>query len=325
MRIVFCGGGDFGLNSLRWLAGSEHDVVLVVTQPPRPAGRGRKVVRTAISELAETLGLACLETADINTPEHTARIRHLEPDIIVVIALGQKIGPELLRVPHCRTINLHSSLLPKYRGAAPINWAIINGETETGLTVIELNEQWDAGEMLGQARTPIGAEETAGELHDRLAAMGPDLLAEVLENIARGTITPLPQNHALASRAPKLKKADGAIDWSREAAVLRNQIHGMWPWPGAQCLLLQGGKNTPETILLARARTPDTPDEESVKVRVMPGPAPRPGELLDDLTIQCGRSRLQLLEVKPAGGRLMSFADFVNGRRLKPRDRFLNA
>ncbi|MBN2211589.1 MAG: methionyl-tRNA formyltransferase [Sedimentisphaerales bacterium] len=324
MRIVFCGGGDFGVNSLRWLAGSEHEVALVVTQPARPAGRGRKVVRTAIAQEAEALKLPCLETADINAPEHTARIRQLEPQVILIIALGQKIGPELLHVPRCRTINLHSSLLPKYRGAAPINWAIINGETETGLTVIELNEQWDAGEILGQARTPIGVEETAGELHDRLAAMGPGLLAEVLNNIARGTVTPLPQNHALASRAPKLKKTDGAIDWSREATVLRNQIHGMWPWPGAQCLLLQSGKNTPETVLLARARTPDSPEEEPIKAWVMPGPAPQPGELLDDLTIQCGRGRLQLLGVKPAGGRLMSFTDFVNGRRLKPRDRFLN-
>lgn len=324
MRIVFCGGGDFGVNSLNWLATSGHEVALVVTQPARPAGRGRELTPTAIAEVAQALHLPCLETADINASEHTARIRRLEPQVILVIALGQKIGPELLRVPKCRTMNLHSSLLPKYRGAAPINWAIINGETETGLTVIELNEQWDAGEILGQVHTPIGAEETAGELHDRLAAMGPDLLAEVLEKLAHGNLAPLPQNHALACRAPKLKKTDGAIDWSREAAVLRNQIHGMWPWPGAHCLLLQSGKNTPETVLVARARSVEVSEAEPVRAWVMPGPAPQPGELLDDHTIQCGRGRLQLLEVKPAGGRMMSFNDFVNGRRLRSHDRFLN-
>ena len=171
MRIVFLGSGDFGCSSLRRLQECGHALLQVVTQPARQSGRGRKVKPTAIAALAAELKLPCVETANVNAADVVTKIRAFEPEVLVVIAFGQKIGKELLQIPNCRVINLHGSLLPKYRGAAPINWAIINGETETGLTVIELNEQWDAGDILGQVKTQIQPTQTAGELHDRLAEM----------------------------------------------------------------------------------------------------------------------------------------------------------
>lgn len=311
MRMVFLGGGEFGTVSLEWLADSGHEVALVVTQPARPSGRGQKVVATSIADLAQRRHLTCMETADVNTPENIQRILSLRPQVLLVIAFGQKIGTELLHVPDAKTINLHSSLLPKFRGAAPINWAIINGETETGLTVIELNDQWDAGAILGRLKTPIRPDETAGELHDRLAAMGPQLLEDVLNKIASGTIEPLPQDHSQACRAPKLKKTDGALDWSRPALTLRNQIHGLWPWPGAYCQVQPTGKDRPERLMVARTQSL----EKTCSAE--------PGTLSNDLTIACGQGQLRLLEVKPDNGRLMRFTDFVNGRRLQPGDRFL--
>lgn len=312
MRMIFLGGGEFGVPSLDWLTQSGHDVALVVTQPARPAGRGQKLLPTPIASLAQRLQLPCLETADVNTPENIRKILALNPQILLTIAFGQKIGTELLHVPGGLTINLHSSLLPKYRGAAPINWAIINGETETGLTVIEINDQWDAGAILGRLKTAMNPQETAGELHDRLAGMGPQLLDEVLKKIEAGNIQPLPQDHSQACRAPKLKKTDGAIDWSRSALVLRNQIHGLWPWPGAYCQLRQTGKPKTERLAIARVRVHETATQAT------------PGLVAKDLTVACGQHRLELLEVKPDNSRLMSFADFVNGRRLQPGDQFLN-
>ena len=317
MRIIFLGSGEFGCESLRWLNGSGHEVVQVVTQPARRAGRGRKVIATPIARLAAELNLPCREAGDVNEPAITQSIVDLKPDILLVIAFGQKIGPALLNMPHCVTINLHGSLLPKYRGAAPINWAIINGEPQTGLTVIELNEVWDAGRILGQVATDIGAQETAGELHDRLAKMGPGLLAEVLEKIQTGTMTPQVQDSKLASRAPKLAKTDGAIHWNRPAEQIRNHIHGMWPWPGAYCNLQQAEKQHGERVTIARAECLVAPADSDVS-------SGAPGELAEDLSIVCGQGRLKLLQVKPTGGRLMSFDDFVNGRHLQSGDRFLD-
>jgi len=314
MRVVFLGSGRFGCDSLTWLVRSEHELIHVVTQPARPAGRGRKTIPTPIATLAQELQLSVCESADVNEPAFVRRIHHLRPDVMLVIAFGQKIGPSLLDTPGCRVVNLHGSLLPRYRGAAPVNWAIINGERRTGITVIELNERWDAGDILGQLATDIDPAETAGELHDRLAAMGPDLLADVLRQIAEGTAKPIQQDDSLQCRAPKLRKADGAIRWHRSAERIRNHIHGMWPWPGAFCRLKQAHRSKCERLTIARAKVlAETSAAET-----------EPGAVTDDLSIACGTGRLMPIQVRPDSGKLMDFSDFANGRHLKVGDMFLD-
>ena len=308
------GSGQFGCDSLNWLVRCEHELVQVVTQPARPAGRGRKTVDTAIAALAKRLQVPLCESADVNEPDFVSQIRRLGPDVILVIAFGQKIGPSLLETPNCRVVNLHGSLLPSYRGAAPINWAIINGETRTGITVIEINQQWDAGNILGQLATDINPDETAGELHDRMAAMGPELLASVLRQIAEGTDRPIRQDDTLKSSAPKLRKADGAIRWDQPAEQIHNQVHGMWPWPGAFCQLKQADKSAAERLTIGRARIVTSPGACTDE----------PGTLTSDLSIVCGSDRLLPIQLRPDGGKLMDFSSFTNGRRLQPGDRFLD-
>ena len=315
------GSGAFGIECLKWLHQSEHDIPLVITQPARAAGRGRRTISTPIAGLAQDqLKIACIESADVNVPDMIDRISACKPDLLFVVAFGQKICPELLNIPNCRTINLHSSLLPKYRGAAPINWAIINGEKETGLTIIELNEVWDAGAIWGQVTTNIRSGETAEELHDRLASMGPDLLSDVIGKLSLNDSKPITQNDIAATRAPKMKKSDGAIQWSKPAHQLCNQILGMWSWPGAYCKLQKSETTRIERVIIARCKVVPPPHQtENQKTH-----STQPGTLMDDMTVACGNGSLQLLEVKPENSRLMSFTDFVNGRHLQSGDRFLD-
>ncbi|MBN2063976.1 MAG: methionyl-tRNA formyltransferase [Sedimentisphaerales bacterium] len=310
MKIIFMGGGDFGCDTLRWLASSHHQILKVFTQPARPAGRGRSTTPTPIAALSNKLGLECLETANINSPENLEIIRQLVPDVIVVIAFGQWLGSALQKLP-AKIINLHSSLLPKYRGAAPINWAIIQGEKITGVTVIEINDIWDGGGILASESLEIGETETAGELHDRLAALGPALIAEVLGEFEAGIYNPQKQNDCLACKAPKMQKSDGKIDFSRPAAEIKCKILGMWPWPGAFCFLQQEGSE-PLRLSLCRCQLVNkAPSDLS------------PGSLDSQLDIVCGDGlALRLLEVKPDNSKLMTFKDFANGKRLKSGDIF---
>ncbi|MBN1436124.1 MAG: methionyl-tRNA formyltransferase [Sedimentisphaerales bacterium] len=317
MRIVFFGSGDFGCDTLAALTESGHEIAEVVTQPARPAGRGKKLLETPIAMKAQELGLNCRSCADVNTDEFVEHMAGLGPDVAVVIAFGQKIGPDLLNLPNCRFVNLHGSLLPAYRGAAPINWAIINGESEAGVTVIELNDAWDGGAMLGRSSLTIEPYETAGELHDRLAELGPQVILEVLSQIELGSDKPITQDETKASRAPKLRKENGKIDWSSDAVTIRNHIHGMWPWPGACCRLQQAEKDKIEKVTIARVSV--VAEDDSLAAE--PGAI---GTVTEDLTVQCGRGRLRILELRPENSRLMNFADFVNGRRLRTGDRFLN-
>ncbi len=334
MRIVFMGSGEFGCQSLAGLHGSRHKIVEVVTQPARPAGRGKTLKKTAIAVMAHKLGLDCTEQANVNEPEFVEHIRQLRPDVILVIAFGQKIGNELLNMPNCQCINLHGSLLPAYRGAAPINRAIMNGEKHTGITVIELNDKWDSGAILGIRKVAINDNETAGELHDRLAKLGPELILEVLAKIEQGAIIPLPQDDSQASYARKLTKAEGAIRWSKNAEEIRNHIHGTWPWPGAYCKLQQQGKTKLIRVNIARAKVMQTnqtqtltnnSQEKTIANSTSNTNKPLCGTIVEDMTVVCGNdTQLQILEIKPENSRLMSFADFINGRHIKPGDRFLN-
>ena len=202
MNIVYLGSGEFGIPCLDAVKDSRHDLSLVVTQPARPSGRGRKCCPTHVARWAEHHAEPFIETDRVNAPEIVERIADHQPDCLVVIAFGQKIGRELVAMPPRGAINMHASLLPKFRGAAPINWAIIRGETETGLSVITLAERMDAGDILAQKATAIDVHETAGELHDRLAHMAAPLLLETLDKIEAGTATYTPQDEFLASAAP---------------------------------------------------------------------------------------------------------------------------
>ena len=236
MKIVFLGSGEFGIPSLDSLRKSSHKLAAVVTQLPHPAGRGRRILPTAIGLWAKANTITCIETDDVNSPEVIKKISLYKPELAVVAAFGQKIGNELINLPPKGTINIHSSLLPKYRGAAPINWAIINGDTQTGVTLFSLVEKLDAGPVCAQAETEILPDETADHLHDRLAQLTAPLLLETIEKIADGSIAYTEQDHTKATLARKLKKTDGFIDFHEPAENLRRKILGIWSWPGASAL-----------------------------------------------------------------------------------------
>jgi methionyl-tRNA formyltransferase len=313
MKIVYLGSGEFGIECLDALEQSSHELRFIVTQPPHPAGRGRKPSPTPVARWANAHSLAFLETADVNTAETVGRIADYEPELIVVIAFGQKIGNELIALPPKGAINVHASLLPKYRGAAPINWAIINGETETGISIITVAEKMDAGDVLAQSQTEIGAAETAGELHDRLAKMAAPLLVKTIEQIADGTVVYTGQEHSKATCAQKLKKSDGFLNFGEPAQVLARKIRGFWPWPGASAGYVSKKTGKAIRVTIAAAEVIETSNA-----------ADRPPGTLDgNLNITCGENSLKITRIKPAGSPLMDFKDFTNGRQTQPGDLFI--
>ncbi len=313
MRIAFFGTGEFGVPTFRDLHAAGHEIAVAISQPDRPAGRGRHVHPTAIRAVADGLGVPHVQTDDVNTldPGEIAPGAELG----VVVAFGQKIGPRWLAGLPRGCVNLHGSLLPRHRGAAPIQWAIIRGDERTGVTVFQLDQRWDNGPIWATGETAIGELETADELHDRLAELGAPVVLEALQRIAAGTAQPAAQNAALATRAPKLTKSDGYVDWNAPAREIVRRIHGLWSWPAAACQYISNtGRH--ERVQLARARVLDDTSP--------PGDA-TPGTFLPDHSVQAGRGRVQLLEIKPAGGSLMTFEAFANGRRLAAGDRLERA
>ena len=312
MRLVYLGSGEFGLPTLDALAG-EHDVVAVVTQPDRPAGRGRALTPTPIASWAagHLPGAVILKPERINEPEVVARLRGLGADAWVVIAFGQKLGRELLE--GVLAINLHASLLPRWRGAAPINAAILAGDATTGSTVITLADRMDAGEILAQSSRPIEPNLTAGALHDLLASDGPALVRGVLEAHARGTLTRRPQDESLATRAPKLSKADSWVDFRQAAQVCRARIHGLTPWPGVNARLIAGQHihdlklTLVEVLPAGGGSAPVAPHDATA------------GTLADAPhgVVACGGgTALRLVAVKPSGKREMAWHEFIQGHRL---------
>lgn len=298
MRIVFFGSGEFGLPTLKRLV-ERHDVALVVSQPDRPAGRNRQQTPTPIARFAQDVGLAVFKPEKPNETEAVRCIHGISADAYVVIAYGHKISPALL--DDTFAINLHASLLPKYRGAAPINWAMIHNEPTTGVSVITLAQRMDAGSILAQRETPIDRLETAGELHDRLAALGPDAVLTVLDQCASGSINGVEQDEAGASPAPKLSKADGILRFDAHAEAVRARIHGLTPWPG--CAIRIGGKE----VKLMRVR--DVVERSAGAV---------PGSLSPDGFIACAPDggSIQILELQPSGGKVMSFSDYSRGHSI---------
>lgn len=328
MRIVFLASGPFALPTLRWLARSDHEVALVVTQPARPSGRGRRTATTPVRMLADELGIETLEAQDVNAPDLVAGLRSLDARLGLVIAFGQKLGPELLASLPAGFINLHASVLPKYRGAAPINWAIVRGEEQTGCTVFRIVERMDAGPILVTRSTAIKPEETAGELHDRLAALGVDAVDAAL-GLYEGDALPegTAQNESEATHAPKLKKSDGLVRFDRPAVDVARHICGMTPWPGATARF-QASDGRWEKVSITRARPAEDPASVAVtrarlESRTSDTPAIPPGTINERRYVAARDGFVELLEIQPSSGRIMTWADYVNGRHVAVGDTFV--
>ena len=306
MRVAFLGTGEFACPALRALVSAGNTIVSAISQPDRPAGRGRAVRPSYVRALADELGVRHIQTEDVNALNLRDAVGDAE--IGVVAAFGQKIGAALLgALPH-GCVNIHGSLLPKYRGAAPFQWAIINGDEVTGVTAFQLDQRWDGGAVWARRELRIGSTETAAELHDRLAALGAELIVQTLPIIERGDVQPETQDDTQATRAPKLWRADSQVDWSQSAFKIVRRINGLWSWPVATCLFQsEGGKA--ERLQLARAELADAD--------MAPTGELSPGVFRDDQTVQAGAGCVRLLEVKPAGGKLMPFEAFVRGRQVR--------
>jgi len=312
MNIVYLGSGEFGLECLNALANSKHNPDFIVTQPPRQAGRGRKPTPTPVAAWADSHSFSFIETDNVNTPQMLQKTADYNPDLIVVIAFGQKIGNELINLPTKGAINVHASLLPKYRGAAPINWAIINGESQTGISIIALAKNMDAGDILSQSATDIEPDETAGELHDRLAKLAAPLLLKTIDKIADGSVTYAKQDHSKATFAPKLKKTDGFLDFNESAELLQRKIRGFWPWPGASATYRSKETSKSRRVTIAQAQAIETSNPSGLQA----------GTLEENLNVICGQDALKIIKIKPAGSALMDFRDFINGQHIQPGDIF---
>ncbi len=305
MNIVFLSSGAFGIPTLKLLLGGRHRILEVISQPDRPAGRGRHFTPTPVAEFARDHGLPVTTAANINDPESLSRMADLAANVMVVIAFGQKLSDHLLALAPHGGINLHASVLPDFRGAAPINRAILAGLTHTGVSVIRVSSRMDAGDILGVCHTPIGDTETAGELHDRLAVLGAPLLVQVLDQLESGALIPAtPQDESRASAAPKLSRAMGWVDFTRPATVVSARIRGLSPWPGCavDVFTTEAKLRTGAIVHKCRANA-DAP--------VPSGTAP--GTVLPDLTIACGTGTLSILTLQPAGRKMMDLPSFING------------
>ena len=309
MRVLFMGSGEFGVPTLAALAGA-HEVVAVISQPDKPAGRSRATTPTPAAAWALANGLELVREGNVNTPGFIARVAALRCEAAVVVAFGQKLSPELIASLGARVVNLHASLLPRHRGAAPINWAMIEGDERTGVCVIALAQRMDAGEVYASVATPIDPLETAGELHDRLAGLGAPAVLDVLARHARGELRGEAQDESLATRAPKLSRADGWVDFNAGAAAVRSRIHGLTPWPGVTVRWLRAGAGEARPLLIRRV-------EAFPELRA---DAP-PGTLLADHWVATGRGAVRLIEVQAPGGKAMAIADFARGNRMEPGDR----
>jgi len=312
MKITFFGSGDIGIPCLEALKESSNELAGVFTQPARPAGRRRTPTPTPVANWAKENAVGCTESEDINSPGMAEQIVACGGRLLVVIAFGQKISQEVIKLHPAGAVNVHASLLPKYRGAAPINWAIINGETQTGISIITLADKMDAGEILAQVKIPIGPDDTAQTLHDKLAEIAPKVLLETIEAIAAGTAVYTSQDESEVTFAHKLKKSDGFIDWTAPAEDINNKVRGLWPWPGAQTVYVHAKTDKTCRVTIAKARVVTAAETSRAEK----------GILDKNLNVVCGKDTLQILQLKPAGGSLMDFKAFVNGRDVRPGDRF---
>jgi methionyl-tRNA formyltransferase len=313
-RIIMLGTGDFALPTFEHLIETGHNVVALVTQPDRPQGRKQELIPSKIKRSAEGRRVLVEQPEDVNASASLVRISELKPDLLVTAAYGQILSGTLLSIPGLGGINLHGSILPAYRGAAPVARAIQNGETETGVTVIRMTPQIDAGGIVSIARAPIDPDETAGELEARLAQLGAPLIVDAIAALVSGAVTILPQDRSKVTKAPKLRKEDGLIDWSRPGLSVHNLVRAMQPWPVAY------------TAWRPRSMPSTEPIRWIVhKTQVVDGQGGEPGEVIeaagDRLVVAAGVGAVALLTIQLAGKKPFTAAEFLRGHRIQPGDR----
>jgi methionyl-tRNA formyltransferase len=314
MKIAYLGSAQFGIPSLQAIADSRHELVGVFTQPARPAGRHRDPKPTDVALWCQKRGISCVEAENINTPEMMKQVADCGADLLVVIAFGQKISQQVIALQRFGAINIHASLLPKYRGAAPVHWAVVNGERETGVSIITLADRMDAGLVLGQAQVSIEQEDTVQSVHDKLSEISVPVLLETIDRIEKDTVVYIQQDEAQVTYAPKLRKEHGYVDWNKSATGVVNQVRGLWPWPGAQSVYvsIRNGKHWIVTLKQVTAVTYDNN-------RGLPA-----GTINEHLDVVCGEGALKIVQLKPSGSDLMTFEAFVNGRQVGPGDLFIS-
>jgi methionyl-tRNA formyltransferase len=312
MRLVMMGTGPFAVPTFRGLYETHHEVAALVTGPIHE--RGPATPLTPLREIAQQHGTPIVDPEDVNTPESQAQLAAWDADLLVVCDYGQILSPATLATTRLGGINLHASLLPKYRGAAPINWAIYHGETETGVSVIHMTPRVDAGPLIAQQSTPIEPDETAAALEARLAGLGASLVRRAVDSLERGPVEALPQDAALASKAPRIKKTDGLVDWTRPAAAVKNHVRAMEPWPKTYTYWHRRSGPPMRLILGPVSVSTDSPTGGS------------PGSVLeaakDRLVIAAGEGAVLIHGVQPAGKRHLSTREFLNGHRVQVGDRF---
>ena len=301
-RVLFFGTPDFAVPTLAALA-EIAEVVTVITQPDRPKGRGMKLAPPPVKQLAQQLGIAVLQPEKIRTPEFAASLRELSVELALVIAYGRILPPAILNAPRLGCLNVHASLLPKFRGAAPIQWAIVRGERETGVCLMQMDEGMDTGPVLARASLAIGENETAAELSPRLAVLGADVVRRELPRALAAELTKVPQDHAAATLAPLLRKEDGEVNWSEAARAVHDRVRGLSPWPSAYTTLAD------IRIKLHRSRVLE---EQGVHAQ--------PGQILradrDGVVVACGQGSLLVSELQLDAGRKLTAAEFLVGHRL---------
>lgn len=323
MKIIFMGTPDFAVGALEALIEAGHQVAAVVTQPDKPKGRGKEVQMTPVKACAASHGIPVFQPVKIREPEAVETLRGYRADIFVVAAFGQILPEEILTMPKYGCVNIHASLLPKYRGAGPIQWSIINGEKITGVTIMQMDKGLDTGDMLFQTQVEIAADETADTLHDKLAAAGARLIVEALVKIEAGDVTPVKQNDEDSCYAKMLNKSMGKIDWRMEAGKLDCLIRGLISWPGASARFR--GKTLKiwreEPISEQDAAAWETSQEQGAFVKDVP-----PGTVIrvekDAFYVQTGKGALKVLEVQPEGKKRMAVRDFLLGYPIKAGEVF---
>jgi methionyl-tRNA formyltransferase len=302
MRIIFFGTPDFAVPSLEALIESGEEIVSVITQPDRVKGRGHRLSQPPVKEYALSKGIPVIQPSSIRTPDFYEKISGLKPDAIVVVAYGKIIPPSLLKLPPLGCVNVHASLLPEYRGAAPIQWALINGEEKTGITTMRMDEGLDTGDTLLTEVVGIAQEDNAHTLGRRLSQVGASLLIRTLRGLKDRIIRPVPQS-GKATYAPPLKKENGRIKWSLSAREIFNLVRGTHPWPGAYCYL------NGEKLQIIKAKVADRSSKGTVgRIEQISG---------SGVLVSTGEGTLAVTEVKPEGKKIMTASAFVNGRRLK--------
>lgn len=308
-KIVFMGTPDFAVPSLKALHQNGYDVALVVTQPDRPKGRGRKIIPPPVKDAALALGLNIIQPVSVRTDEFAEQMAAIQPDLYVVVAFGRILSEKLLAIPELGAINIHASLLPQYRGSAPIQWAIINAEKKTGVTSMLMDKGLDTGAILLNDEMEILSDDTSSSLHDRLAEMGAGLLIKTFHGIELDGIRPVPQEDEHATYAPLLKKRDGCIDWTLPADKIESFIRGVTPWPGAFTFY----KDKRLRIFKSRSVKPEIKEKSGKVIQGFP----------DELLVATGKGALSILELQGASGKRLSIRNFLQGNQIPPETMFL--